>query len=131
MKQGLEGGKKTASLLKQAIEGELKSLAPSEAHHIQVIIRVYANVKGLAKTYKEMDILPEGDLETFVRGFNMGHVMCDYTDAGNGKECSDEKIKGQAAHCQANVLNADLTSTFPAQCDRRPLSASFFRWLGR
>jgi hypothetical protein len=81
-------------LLKQGVEEELKSLVPDIAHHVQVIIRVYANVKGLTKTYKEMELLSETTFDEFVRGFNMGDAMCDYIDAGNGKECSDEKVKG-------------------------------------
>jgi len=93
--QGLDGGKRTANLLKQAVEEELKSSVPTTAHHSQVIIRVYANVKGLVKTYKEMEVLSEPTFDEFVRGFNMGDAMCDYIDAGNGKECSDEKVKGK------------------------------------
>ena len=91
--QGLEGGKRTANLLKQAVGEELKSSVPTTAHHLQVVIRVYANVKGLAKTYKEMEIMPKFD--EFIRGFNMGDALCDFIDAGNGKECSDEKVKGK------------------------------------
>jgi hypothetical protein len=87
-----------ACLLKQLVEEELRSSAPSIAHHVQVIVRVYANVKGLAKTYKEMEILSQSaSLDEFIRGFNMGDAMCDYVDAGNGKECSDEKIKGRSS----------------------------------
>ncbi len=92
--QGLDGGNTTASLLKQAVERELKSAAPATSHHLKVIIRVYANVKGLAKTYREMEVLSEATFDEFIRGFNMGDVMCDYVDAGNGKECADEKVKG-------------------------------------
>lgn len=33
--------------------------------------------------------------EDFVRGFNTVHPMCDFIDAGCGKECADEKIKGK------------------------------------
>jgi hypothetical protein len=95
IKAGLDGGKKAAGLLKQAVEEELRSSHPGIAHHMQVVVRVYANLKGLAKTYKETEILPPSAwFEDFVRGFNMGDPMCDYVDAGNGKECSDEKIKG-------------------------------------
>jgi len=94
VKQGLEGGKRTASLLKQAVEEELKNSGLSP--HLQVMIRVYANMKGLAKTYKDIELLPDlASLDDFVRGFNMGDALCDYVDAGNGKECSDEKIKGK------------------------------------
>jgi hypothetical protein len=95
VRSGLDGGKKAAGLLKQAVEEELRSSHPGIAHHMQVVVRVYANLKGLAKTYKETEILPPWAwFEDFVRGFNMGDPMCDYVDAGNGKECSDEKIKG-------------------------------------
>lgn len=59
------------------------------------MIRVYANTRGLAKTYKESGILGQtAFLEDFIRGFNMGDAMCDFVDAGTGKECSDEKVKG-------------------------------------
>jgi hypothetical protein len=101
----MNGGRKAASLLKQAVEEELRSSVPSAAHHMQVIVRVYANVKGLAKTYKDMEIVPQsGSFEDFVRGFNMGDSMCDYVDAGNGKECSDEKIKGMQATCYCTSI---------------------------
>ncbi|KAK3695641.1 hypothetical protein B0T22DRAFT_508925 [Podospora appendiculata] len=97
LRQGLDGGKKTASLLKQAVENDLRSRASPDADvspNLQVLVRVYANMKGLAKTYKDMDILPDvASLDEFVRGFNMGDALCDFVDAGNGKECSDEKVK--------------------------------------
>ena len=95
MKAGLVGGKRAAGLLKQTVEEELRLSFPAVAHHIQVVIRVYANMKGLAKTYKDAEVLPQlASFDEFVRGFNMGDSMCDYVDAGNGKECSDEKMKG-------------------------------------
>ena len=31
-------------------------------------------------------------LDEFIRGFSIGDIMCDYVDAGNGKECSDVKV---------------------------------------
>lgn len=93
----MEGGKKTASLLKRAVEEQLRSLSLSTARHVQVKVRVYANVKGLARTYKEMEIIPQLTLfDEFIRGFNMGNVMCDYVDAGDGKECADEKVKSRS-----------------------------------
>lgn len=58
------------------------------------MVRVYANIEGLVMTYRELDITSESATMAFIRGFNMGHAMCDFVDAGNGKECSDEKVKG-------------------------------------
>ena len=63
--------------------------------HIQIRVRVYANIKGLASAYCHNKILhSKADLDAFVRGFNMGHPMVDFVDAGDGKECSDSKLKG-------------------------------------
>ena len=62
---------------------------------MQVRIRVYANMKGLASTYCSNQILDNAlDFQLFVRGFNMGVSMCDFVDAGDGKECADAKLKG-------------------------------------
>ena len=108
MKARLEGGKRAAGLLTQAVEEELRSSLPAVNHHVQVVIRVYANMKGLAKTYKDAEVLPQvASLDDFVRGFNMGDPMCDYVDAGNGKECSDEKIKGMQYTFRRRHANTD------------------------
>lgn len=63
--------------------------------HIQIRVRVYANIKGLASTYCHHKILQgAAEFDAFVRGFNMGHHMGDFVDAGDGKECADSKLKG-------------------------------------
>lgn len=100
IKQGLEGGKKTASLLKQAVTEALRSSVPAAAHPLQVLVRVYANMKGLAKTYKEMEVVPEVTFEDFVRGFNKVSPLYDYIDAGDGKECADVKVNGMSHHAR-------------------------------
>ncbi|KAH6957246.1 CCCH zinc finger DNA binding protein [Fusarium avenaceum] len=96
---GLEGGKQAMSLLKQSVEKKLKTLSGSVPPHLQIIIRVYANLQGLSQSYQNSDLLSNGQtLEEFVRGFNMGDPLCDYVDAGNGKECADEKVKALFRH---------------------------------
>ncbi|CAM1504877.1 Fc.00g024680.m01.CDS01 [Cosmosporella sp. VM-42] len=107
VKQGLEGGQKTVNLLRQAVDGHLKDTMGSEANHVKVVARVYANLKGLSMAYKDYDVLYDpATLFEFVRGFNMGNDLCDFVDAGNGKECADEKIKAAFrinvvdVHCQ-------------------------------
>lgn len=34
-------------------------------------------------------------LNSFIQGFNMEDILCDFVDAGNGKECSDVKLGGK------------------------------------
>ncbi|KAL0944826.1 CCCH zinc finger DNA binding protein [Colletotrichum truncatum] len=94
VKDGFAGGKKTAGLLRKQVSKELTASGFDLPPHSHIVIRVYANLKGLGKTYQDIGILENcGVLEEFVRGFNMGAPLCDYIDAGNGKECADEKVK--------------------------------------
>jgi hypothetical protein len=74
----------------------VKSIFPVADHKVKVLIRVYANVKGMSKAYKDANILPEQHIfGEFVQGFNMAEPLCDFVDAGTGKECADEKLKGK------------------------------------
>ncbi|KAK2744911.1 hypothetical protein FQN55_006473 [Onygenales sp. PD_40] len=94
IKDGEAGGLEAARLLVNHVTEYVQNELIDLRHDLTVVIRVYANMKGLRRTYKDTGILAdEGDFEFFVRGFNMGHPMCDFIDAGDGKECSDEKIR--------------------------------------
>lgn len=89
--------------------------------HIPIRTRIYANTKGLASIYCYNKILGSGDdFRMFVRGFNMGHPMCDFVDAGDGKECADSKLRG-------NVKNF---ITFAASAyNIRPALMSTLAWF--
>lgn len=64
--------------------------------NIQIRVRIYANTKGLSSAYCHDKILDSSaEFDLFVRDFNMGHPLCDYVDAGYGKECADAKLKGK------------------------------------
>ncbi|PGH11185.1 hypothetical protein AJ79_05027 [Helicocarpus griseus UAMH5409] len=94
VRDGESGGQEAARLLIRNVSEYIQNELIDLRHDLAVIVRVYANLKGLRRTYQEADILDdENDFELFVRGFNMGHPMCDFVDAGAGKECSDEKIR--------------------------------------
>ena len=86
---------KAAGLLKKAVKEDILSKATLPAH-VRVEAQVYANVQGLERVYKETNTLPHSaSFWDFIRGFNKGDPMFDYVDAGTGKECSDEKVKGE------------------------------------
>ncbi|PTB46427.1 hypothetical protein M441DRAFT_53167 [Trichoderma asperellum CBS 433.97] len=104
-RDGLTGGKRAAGLLRKAITEDIKTRFPSLPANVPVMIRVYANLRGLSKKYREL--MPDSaSFEDFVRGFNTVHPMCDFIDAGCGKECADEKIKASIkfglddSHCK-------------------------------
>ncbi|OJJ72416.1 hypothetical protein ASPBRDRAFT_175487 [Aspergillus brasiliensis CBS 101740] len=94
IRQGYNGGRKAAMLLRKSVERHIRDIDPQASPNIQYRIRVYANVPGLMKTYREAHIMRSNEaLDPFIRGFNMENSLCDFIDAGNGKECSDVKIR--------------------------------------
>lgn len=75
----------------------LESEVPDLTHDFEIVICLYANMKGLSKTYCDAKILEEREhFERFARAFNMAQPLCDFVDAGNGKECSDSKIRSKS-----------------------------------
>ncbi|KAL6230452.1 hypothetical protein BDW75DRAFT_234379 [Aspergillus navahoensis] len=81
IQDGKAGGHDAARALFHAVEDHIKQVDP-EANPIYNI-RVYANVAGLTKVYRETNILrPDQDLSAFIRGFNMENPLCDFIDAG-------------------------------------------------
>ena len=90
------GGQEAAQLLRSRVMDYLRHKLPGLQHDLEIVIRVYGNMNGLNKMYGDSNILEQReDFGRFVRGFNMGHPLCDFIDAGNGKECSDDKIRGE------------------------------------
>lgn len=63
---------------------------------IKYKIGVYANVAGLGNTYSDTSVVSsQYVLNSFIQGFNMEDTLCDFVDAGSGRECSDVKIRGK------------------------------------
>ncbi|KAL4904316.1 hypothetical protein BDW74DRAFT_154604 [Aspergillus multicolor] len=119
IQDGKNGGHDAARALIQAVKDHIKQIDPEASPNISYSIRVYANVLGLAKVYREANILRPGeDLSNFIRGFNMESPLCDFVDAGDGKECADVKIKGHFEkgmnniHCQRIIFCASADSGY-------------------
>lgn len=89
------GGRMAAQLLRDAVLEYIRVKFPCLPQDLEVVVKVYGNMKGLCRLYCDAKILDQReDFENFVRAFNMSHPSCDFIDAGNGKECSDDKIRG-------------------------------------
>ena len=68
----------------------------SQESHSKILIRVYANTRGLEKLLdNDIGDGPPVVIDRFVRDFNMANPLSDFIDAGNGKECADEKLRGE------------------------------------
>ncbi|KAL2825856.1 hypothetical protein BJY01DRAFT_230051 [Aspergillus pseudoustus] len=99
VQNGKEGGHKAARELIQAVEGHVRMISSDVPASAVCKIRVYANVDGLTKAYREAGILSTGQsLDGFIHGFNQADEWCDFVDVGNGKECSDVKLKAAFKH---------------------------------
>ena len=88
------GGKAAALRLKDSIWEHLEYDFPKLSRDLRLVVRIYANMRGLSKIYCDTAVLKEReDFDRFVCGFNKDYAFYDYIDAGNGKECSDHKIR--------------------------------------
>lgn len=93
---GKSGGQEAAKALKEAVQDHVQMVESNAGSNVQYKIRVYANVKGLAKAYHRANIIASEDtLESFIQGFNMENMLCDFVDVGKAKESSDAKIRGK------------------------------------
>ncbi|KAL8853637.1 MAG: hypothetical protein Q9221_001448 [Calogaya cf. arnoldii] len=94
MKKLEAGGEEAAELLRGSIRTYIQEHLPEIQVDMEPVVRVFANMRGLGKTLVDAQILDSSeDLGRFVCGFNKKFTSFDFIDAGNGKECSDSKLK--------------------------------------
>ncbi|KAL4913007.1 hypothetical protein BDW62DRAFT_214600 [Aspergillus aurantiobrunneus] len=114
IQNGKIGGNDAARDLIKAVTDHVHKVDPDAPANMSVKVRVYANVGGLAGAYRNALILGESQgLDAFIQGFNKADAFCDFVDVGDGKECSDEKVKA--------LFRQDITDT---HCRRVILCAS-------
>ncbi|KAJ6779452.1 hypothetical protein PWT90_00757 [Aphanocladium album] len=82
IRQGVEGGKKAANALRNAIARQWTD----KSQDTQIIAKVVANCGGLARTLNN-------DFRDFAVGFTQGNAAFDFVDVGHGKERADSKIR--------------------------------------
>ncbi|KAL8708998.1 MAG: hypothetical protein Q9220_006207 [cf. Caloplaca sp. 1 TL-2023] len=88
------GGEEAAERLRNYVADYMKAGIPDGQIGLEIVVRVYTNMRGLGKTLVDNKILETTDeLSRFVCGFNKKFSLFDFVDAGNGKECSDAKLK--------------------------------------
>ena len=87
IREGESGGQEACRLLVSSINGYTRCSSLDLRSGLGVIIRVYAHLRGLARTYKDVKILSDGaNLDQFVRGFNKGSPL--------GRNCVSWSRKG-------------------------------------
>ncbi|KIW50044.1 hypothetical protein, variant [Exophiala xenobiotica] len=116
--RSIEGGEDAGKHLRSAVLDYYKTNAKFHADD-RIIIRVYANVRGLGRTYKAAKIIPEESIfDQFITGFNKSHPLSDYIDAGAHKEAADSKMKAnfelfyRNRHCQHIMFGGSADSSY-------------------
>ena len=92
------GGEGAAQILRSSVTSYVKDKLTDLNPDTEVVVKIYANLRGLGKALADNTILEHHeDLGRFVCGFNKKYPLFDFVDAGNGKECSDAKLKSESS----------------------------------
>ncbi|KAL9096810.1 MAG: hypothetical protein Q9163_006399, partial [Psora crenata] len=91
VKSAETGGQEAAHLLRSLVINYIQSQVPDLHTSFDIVVYVYANVRGLTKAYSDAKVIQQhNDLERFIRGFNMAHALVNLIDAG--EKYSDTKL---------------------------------------
>jgi hypothetical protein len=92
------GGAEAAQQLLSDVKTYVKANPSKDiSTDFEVMVNVYANKKGLAKTLTEAGYLSgEAELESFFRQFNQSQPLFHFIDCGYGKESADAKLRGES-----------------------------------
>ncbi|KAG6016615.1 hypothetical protein E4U41_004408, partial [Claviceps citrina] len=85
IKQGVEGGKKAALALRDAIRAQ----CGDKADDVDIIAKVVANLGGVARALGR-DL---SDIKDFALGFTQAQAAFDFIDVGHGKGYASAKVK--------------------------------------
>lgn len=113
LRLGEEGGRQSATVLSSAVTQWSSNLADCPKD-VKIVVRVYANLKGLAKVCHDSGIVDHpAKLEDFARGFTRGKTLCDFVDVGPGKDRADGKITGTLGLLQRlSIMLTTVSETF-------------------
>jgi hypothetical protein len=71
----------------------------------KIVVRIFANVRGLGNTYHQAGIIDDASaMDDFVRGFNESGLLFDFIDVGQGKGSAEDKISGMTTTYSARNL---------------------------
>ncbi|KAK8093386.1 C-x8-C-x5-C-x3-H type zinc finger protein [Apiospora hydei] len=88
----LKNPAQAADKLKAAVRAQLLEM-PSLPISIPIVVRIYANLHGLAKTVAANSIIDYNDMAEFPSKFNFECDYFDFVDVGRSKEAADSKIR--------------------------------------
>ncbi|KAH9827470.1 zinc finger protein [Teratosphaeria destructans] len=112
LRDGENGGRRAADALNRAVKRwTAENVVDCKTLDVKVVVRVFANIKGLATVCTNGGIISSPDvLEQFARGFTRGNNLFDFVDVGYGKDRADSKVSETFKlfltdyHCRQIVL---------------------------
>ena len=94
VRAGEQGGKDAANKLATDLGEYVSENLPTVASP-KIVVRIFANVKGLGNAYHQAGIIDKTSvMDDFVRGFNESGLLFDFIDVGQGRGSADDKIAG-------------------------------------
>uniref|UniRef100_A0A093V0F0 C3H1-type domain-containing protein n=1 Tax=Talaromyces marneffei PM1 TaxID=1077442 RepID=A0A093V0F0_TALMA len=137
IRAGEQGGKDAANKLAADLGEYVSEHLPNVASP-KIVVRIFANVKGLGNTYHQAAIIDKTlVMDDFVRGFNESGLLFDFIDVGQGKGSAEDKISGFSHKngctelLQETMEDIDLTGrvslieSIPSEKELDDLKASF------
>ena len=104
LRQGLLGGELVGELLLQKIHDHFNDCRFLGQRGWQIIVRIFANVEGLAGALKKCGRVSESTLlSSFVVGLTHSDPYIDFVDVGPTKEAADFKIKALLDHYAPDI----------------------------
>lgn len=93
------GGAAAAECLRRAVFDYLRGRGKGFEHNYKILIRLYANLRGLHKAYHHVQLpSPKSHVDAvsdFVLDFNKSNPLSDFIDAGNNHGAADTKLRGR------------------------------------
>ncbi|KAI9827352.1 MAG: hypothetical protein M1819_006995 [Sarea resinae] len=114
-----QGGKDAAGLLNNAVRDYLETNLPRLSSDVKIIVRIYANIKGLAETcFKAGLVERPSKVEEFAKGFTGSKQLFDFVDVGSGKDRADDKLAEvfklnlNDCHCRQIILGCSTDNGY-------------------
>ena len=90
-----DGGRMAAIRLLDAVKNHIAQTRPDLPSDVEIVAKVYANLKGLAEAAYRKGIIDRPIvIEEFFRGMTCAHPLFDFIDVGSGKDRSFVKLAG-------------------------------------
>ncbi|ETS73649.1 hypothetical protein PFICI_14595 [Pestalotiopsis fici W106-1] len=101
----VDGAPRAAQVLKQAVRTYIENEVPElNGDDIPILIRVYANLNGLAQSLRLSRIIErDEDMKIFAEHLTNSRTEVDFVNVGRGKENADSKLRKMLSHYHNNL----------------------------